>query len=64
MSASDVVDFLSVLVSGYAEDAECFTDDVLSVKFFREAGLLTRDDGLVVRMRDGSEFQIAVKQSR
>ena len=64
MSASDVVDFLSVLVSGYAEDAECFTDDVLSVKSFREAGLLTQEDGLVVRMRDGSEFQIAVIQSR
>jgi len=30
---------------------------------FEEAGLLTRDEGLAVRLPDGDEFQITVIQS-
>ena len=29
-----------------------------------EAGVLSGDEGLVLRMRDGSEFQITIRQSR
>ena len=39
-------------------------DDVRSVMTYDEAGMLTRNNGLVVRTRDGSEFQITVVQSR
>ena len=31
---------------------------------FEEAGVLSGDDGLVLRMQDGSEFQITIRQSR
>ena len=31
---------------------------------FSEAGLLTRDNGLVVKMSDGTEYQITIKRSR
>ncbi|MFA5291926.1 MAG: hypothetical protein WC496_02715 [Phycisphaerae bacterium] len=39
-------------------------DDVRSVMTYDEAGMLTRNNGLVVRTGDGSEFQITVVQSR
>ena len=34
------------------------------VQTFQEAGLLTRDKGLVIRLPDGNEFQITVIQSK
>lgn len=40
------------------------TATVERVEHFEEAGLLTMDKGLVVRLSDGTEFQITVKQSR
>ena len=39
-------------------------DSVRSVVPYREAGMLTRDHGLVVTMNDGSEFQLTIVQSR
>lgn len=35
-----------------------------SVVSFEEAGVMTMNKGLVVRMRDGSEFQLTIVQSR
>jgi hypothetical protein len=42
------------------------SDDIETrrIETFQENGLLTRDKGLVLKMRDGSEYQITVKQSR
>lgn len=37
--------------------------DVLSARTFDETGLLTSDDGVVIKLRDGSEFQVTVVQS-
>lgn len=34
------------------------------VSSFEEAGILTRNAGLVVRLPDGSEFQITIVRSR
>lgn len=39
-------------------------DPISSVKTFSEAGLLTANEGLVVRTKDGREFQITIVQSR
>ena len=39
-------------------------DDVRSVMTFEETGMLTRNNGLVVRTSDGSEFQITIVKSR
>lgn len=38
--------------------------DVDSVSSFADAGLLTRDAGVVVRFANGAEFQIRIVQSR
>jgi hypothetical protein len=45
-----------------AVDAEL--DGCRSVKSFEESGLLGSDAGLVIRMKDGSEFQVTIVQSR
>ena len=37
--------------------------EIEMVESFKEAGVLTRDEGLVVRLDDGSEFQITVTRS-
>jgi hypothetical protein len=34
------------------------------VRSFEDSGLLTRNEGLVVRMEDGSEFQVTIVKSR
>jgi hypothetical protein len=39
-------------------------DEVRMAMTYEEAGMLTRDSGLVVRTTDGSEFQITVVKSR
>jgi len=53
------------------EAAEEITDegladlpDVARVDTFEDAGVLTRNVGLVLRLEDGSEFQITVVRSR
>lgn len=35
-----------------------------SVKTFKESMLLTNDNGLVFKMKDGSEFQVTIKKSK
>lgn len=39
-------------------------DDGLRTISFAEAGLLTADSGLVLRFRDGAEFQLTIVLSR
>jgi hypothetical protein len=34
------------------------------IQAFQEAGLLTRDEGLVVRLPNGDEFRVTVVQSK
>lgn len=46
------------------EAAEVLQEQVSSVADFQDVGMMSSDAGLVVRMEDGSEFQITVKQSR
>ena len=43
-----------------AESGDIFTH----LLTFEEAGMLTRNNGLVVRTSDGSEFQITIVRSR
>lgn len=37
---------------------------VTDVRSYEEAMVMTRDEGLVVKLDDGSEFQITITQSR
>lgn len=46
--------------SGEALDIE----QVRSVRTFQDVGMLTTDAGLLITMKDGSEFQITIVQSR
>jgi len=43
---------------------ECEGAEVRTIDSFEESGLMTRNEGLVVRMMDGSEFQLTVVRSR
>jgi hypothetical protein len=50
-----------------AEDVEALFDGVLDVRTaatFEDAGVLSTNAGLVLKMRDGSEFQITVVKSK
>ena len=38
--------------------------EIARVQTFEEAGLLTNNRGVVVRMRDGMEFQVTIVKSR
>jgi hypothetical protein len=45
-------------------DAIIDRDEIKRVQSFEEAGVLTTNNGLVVRTSDGSEFQITIIQSK
>jgi len=49
------------LLTGERDDEEPLLDEVVS---YEDAGLMTRDHGLVLRFRDGGEFQVTVVRSR
>jgi len=49
------------LLTGERDDEEPLLDEVLG---YEDAGLLTRDHGVVLRFRDGGEFQVTVVRSR
>lgn len=51
---------LADFVRDMVEDAEGLTDAVT----FRDAGLLTDNAGVVLRLANGAEFQITIVQSR
>lgn len=57
-----------ILAQPAADDVMAdYTDEELEIRdfvTFREAGLLTSDQGLVLTLSDGSEFQITVVKSR
>ena len=48
----------------YPEDLPDELSDVEMVQTYDEAGVLTYNKGLVLRMKDGSEYQITVVKSR
>ena len=72
MNATDLQDALHELLNAASgadpEDRTIDVPDGLSglgrIRTYEEAGVLTRDAGLIIRMQDGSEFQITIVQSR
>jgi hypothetical protein len=48
----------------YPEDLPAELATVEMVQTFEEAGIMTNNKGLVVRMKDAREFQITIVQSR
>lgn len=73
VTADDVQDALATVMQ-YGDEAtvadvlaEATGDDqvgVARVSTYAQAGVLTRDAGLVVELADGSEFQITIIRSR
>ncbi len=58
-TAADVEEIIRDLLLG--DEA---SDLGLRVDTFEEAGVLTANQGLVVRTRDGREFQVSIVRSR
>ena len=46
------------------EDAMYETEMECEIASFEDVGMMTNDTGFVVKMADGSEFQVTVKQSK
>jgi hypothetical protein len=55
-------EFEGALVEVLQDDADRW--GVLDLRTFADAGVLTQNAGLVVRLDDGSEFQVTVVKSR
>ena len=64
MNEKTIEDALNLLISGGLDLGDTALGEVSNIKTYAEAGILTRDSGLVLRMEDGSEFQITIKQSK
>ena len=64
MNEKTIEDALNLLISGELDLIDTALGEVSNIKTYAEAGILTRDSGLVLRMEDGSEFQITIKQSK
>ena len=64
MNEKTIEDALNLLISGELDLVDTALGEVSNIKTYAEAGILTRDSGLVRRMEDGSEFQITIKQSK
>ena len=63
INAQAIADYLVYLIE---QDEESWSDngDIPTVRSFEEAGVMTRNAGLVLRAPDGQEFQISVVKSR
>ena len=52
------------LIEGTASDDDDIIWENLRVHTFDEAGVMTRDAGLVITLPDGSEYQVTILRSR
>jgi hypothetical protein len=68
VNAAQIAEVVAELVESYEESgADALGDPELegvAVETFRAAALMTTDDGVVVTLRDGSEFQVTIVQSK
>jgi hypothetical protein len=66
MTSKELQDHLHDMVYElFNEYIETYTDEQMkTVRTFADAGLMTRDEGLVMRFANGDEFQISIKQSK
>jgi hypothetical protein len=65
MNEEGFVNCLQAVLEGELEVNESFDPDgIRSARTFRDLGVMTHNHGLVVRMDDGSEYQVTVVRSR
>lgn len=60
MTENELVEYLGETLEWSNEESGM----IESVRTFDSVGMMTMNEGLVVRLQDGSEFQIVVKKSR
>ena len=59
-----IADVMLCINSGDEVEPPEEMESIESVQTFEEAGVMTMNKGLVIRMKDRREFQIAIVQSR
>lgn len=69
MSPAELTRFLFDFLSFDADELDMQLPEFvakhgITAEHFESAGMLTTDEGLVLRMRDGSEFTLTVQQRR
>ena len=64
MNKQVIREALEMLLIGELSLEDTALDDARSILPFEDAGVLTNDEGLVLKMADGTEFQITIRQSR
>ena len=56
MDKQEFIDLLSEVIQQQFEDAEIIN--------FDDAGLMTRDDGLIVALSDGQEYRLTIQRAK
>lgn len=64
MNENSVACQLMDLLFGCEFDCTEFPENVKRVVSYEKGGYLTYDSGFVIKMKDGTEFQVTVTQSR
>ena len=64
MNEKVIEEALQLVLMGELDAEDTALAEVASVRNYEDAGVLTYNKGLVLRMADGSEFQITIIQSR
>ena len=64
MNEQVIREALELIMNGELSLEDTALEETRVARSFEEAGVLSGDDGLVLRMQDGSEFQITIRQSR
>jgi hypothetical protein len=55
---------LMALIEASTDEPLTYSEGADQVRSFEEAGVLTNNAGFVLRMTDGTEFQVTINQSR
>ena len=64
MNERTIMDALFLLLTEDYEVEDTALAEVDMVVDYETAGLLTHDKGLILRMQDGSEFQLTINQRK
>ena len=64
MNEQIIREALELVLNGKLSLEDTDLEETRGARSFQEAGVLSGDEGLVLRMQDGSEFQITIHQSR
>ena len=65
MTETKVAELLTAALYYYDEENEEYDESIVkNIKTFEETMVLTSNKGLVIKLKDGSEFQVTVVKSR